>query len=266
MKTRLVVYPFKMGSENGQKISKALDALRVYPDRNYHPQDGDFIVNWGNGHQPNWASELNKKNFTLLNNWNQVALSINKIDTLSVLADADVPVPHWTTSYAVAAKWLKAGDWVCCRQQVKGKDGEGLILAKKPAELVDAKLYTKYMEIHKEFRAYVFRDKLFDLREKRRDSEALAKGEVNEYIRTETNNWVFCQHNIVVPKDIESVAVGAVKALGLDFAGVDVIQSKANKLCYVLETNTAPYLGDVTAERLRDLIITEQKKFLNEGA
>lgn len=261
MKPRLVVYPYKMGSAGGKAIAESLKALRVHPDKDYHVQDGDYIIDWGNGYRPSWASEVKQKDCVLLNHWDAVSRSVNKIDSFTLLKRGGVPTPPWTTSHDQALKWSKAGHMVCCRTSVEGMDGAGLVLAKEPNDVVYANLYTRYMPIDKEFRAYVFKDRMLDLREKRRDSQALREGKVNEFIRTTSGNWVFCREHIKVPKDIEQVSVAAVKALGLDFAGVDVIQAKEDGNCYVLETNTAPYVGDITVARLSAAIQAEFAKF-----
>lgn len=264
MNSRIVVYPYKLGSEGGKKIAAALDALRVKAEGDYHPKNGDIIVNWGSGYTPQWAHEIEGKDIVLLNHWENVCKSVNKIHTFSKLKKAGVPTPPWTESMDMAKKWLKEGHWVCCRQTVEGMDGAGLVLAKKPEDFVYAHLYTRYMPIENEFRVYVFGDDLLDIRHKRRDSEALKAGKVNEYIRTTSGNWLFCKHGFNTSKDAVAVSCAAVKALGLDFAGVDIIQAKEDGRCYVLETNTAPYVGDDTVAKLAKAILSRQKEFISK--
>jgi hypothetical protein len=264
MQTRIVVYPYKLGSESGKKVATALDALRIKAEGDYHPRNGDFIVGWGNGHPPIWGGELKGKDVVFLNRPDKVALSVNKIDTFNLFKKHGVPHPDWSFHSTDAIKWFNQNHWVCCRQSVEGKDGEGLILAKTKADMVPAKLYTRYMPIAKEFRVYVFGDELLDIREKRRDTDALKAGKVNEYIRTTSGNWVYCQYGFKTPSDAREVAVAATKALGLDFAGVDIIQAKEDGKCYALETNTAPYVGDHTVSRLRDAIIKRHKEFVTK--
>lgn len=255
---RFVVYPYKMGSEAGKLIAHTLGALRVFPDREYLPKPGDFIINWGNGNKPKWAWGIDKA-AGILNRWDKVDNSINKLDTFNLLKKAGVNTVPWTTSFDKASGWAEADKWVCCRQQIEGKDGEGLVLAKGPGAVMHSPLYTQYVPIAKEFRAYVVRDKLIQVLDKRRDTELLAQGKVNEDVRTESNGWVFCQYGFHPPVGIEKLAIGAIKALGLDFGGVDIVQGKDSKL-YVLETNTAPGVGHGTAK----LFAEQFKEMVNE--
>jgi hypothetical protein len=253
---RIFVFPYKKSSEGGKAVAEALGAKTILSkDEDFQPKNGDFIVDWGCGYKPLWSYKLEGKDITFLNHWQAVARSVNKIDTFQRFLKNDVPHPQWTFKVEEALKWIKAGNWVCCRQEVEGMDGAGLVLARTADQLCDAKLYTRYMPIEKEFRVYVFRDEMLDIREKRRDTEALQAGKVNEYIRTTSGNWVFCQFGIKIPKDIADVSIRATKALGLDFAGVDVIQAKEDGRCYVLETNTAPYVGYNTTQKLKQAIL-----------
>lgn len=247
---RVIVYPYKKASESGKAVAKALNAAIVTAEGDFTPKDGDLIFDWGSGYKPIWAPYLSDVDHILLNHWDDVCHSVNKITSFSRMKKGGAPTPPWSENHSTALKWSADGKWVCCRQQIEGMDGAGLVLAKTAKEMVNAKLYTRFMPIHKEFRVYVFRDKMLDIREKRRDSDLLAAGKINDNIRTTSGGWVFCQNNVVIPKDIEEVSTKAVKALGLDWAGVDVIQAKEDGRCYVLETNTAPYVGYNTVSRL----------------
>jgi hypothetical protein len=266
MNARLIVYPYKMGSESGKKLAAALDATRVKgQESDYKPKNGDFIIDWGCGYPPEWANDLKGKDIVVLNHWANICLSVNKVETFKAFKKGGVPHPEWTFHAGEAQGWLKEGHWVCCRHEVEGMDGAGLHLAKTIKEFQEAKLYTKYKPIYKEFRVYVFGDTLLDVREKRRDSDLLQQGKVNEYVRTTSGGWVFCEHGFTVPKDAPSVAIAATKALGLDFAGVDIIQAKDDGKCYALETNTAPYIGDHTVAKLAKVIFAKQKEHLSSA-
>ena len=114
-----------------------------------------------------------------------------------------------------------------------------------PAEFVQCPLYTRYLKKIKEFRVYVFRGQIIDVLEKRRDSDRLHVGTVDEFIRTEKNGWVFCRQNVHMPVDVGTEAQKAVAALGLTFGGVDVCWNEYPRKAFVLEVNTAPSIfGD----------------------
>jgi glutathione synthase/RimK-type ligase-like ATP-grasp enzyme len=56
-------------------------------------------------------------------------------------------------------------------------------------------------------------------------------------------DWVFCVYNLTpYPNIIKEQSIAAVKALGLDFGGVDISIDKEGHAC-VFEVNTAPWIN-----------------------
>lgn len=243
---KIVIFPYKMTSESAKLLAADLDAKRVYSDRDYSPGPDDLIVNWGSGHVPSWGRAAEQKSM-ILNHWHDVDKSINKITSFAKFRLAKVSTPDWTRNHSEALEWAADGEWVCCRTQVEGMDGSGLVLAKRKQDVIQSSLYTKYIKIAHEYRVYVFGDTIIDVLEKRRDSEALAAGKVNPDIRTEANHWVFCRSNVHYPMNDQG-PIKAVAALGLHFAGVDVVMDQQGKT-YILETNTAPGIGGATVKK-----------------
>lgn len=246
MGKEVVVYPYKMGSKSAKLLAESLDVLRVYPDKQYRPTKNSVVINWGNGNIPAWDGG----GFVFLNRPEKVMNAINKIRSFRAFRKAGVPIPPYTLDRDTAEQWLAAGSWVVCRQETEGMDGSGLILAKTPEEVVEAHLYSKYIPIKDEFRAYVFNGELLTVLDKCRKS-----GEkVNPYIRTGGNNWVFNSDPSYIPKDLHQVAASAVESLGLDFGGVDIIVSKETGKCFCLEVNTAPDIRETTVVAFKKAI------------
>lgn len=247
MKREIFVYPYKMGSEAASLLADALDVYKVYPDRKYKPEENHVVVNWGNGNRPNWYPS--KVPFVFLNPPEKVMNAINKVVSFRKFLKSKVRAPMFTADGDTALQWVRNGTWVVCRRELEGKDGAGLVLAKTEEQLRESKLYTQYVPIQSEYRAYIFKGKMIDILDKRRSSIAKADPD----IRTESNGWVFCKNPSFIPKDIEAQAAMAVAALDLDFGGVDVIFGKDDK-SYVLEVNTAPGIGGDSVIKFRDAI------------
>ncbi len=243
---RFVVYPYSMTSKSGKYLANALDAMRVYPDRKYLPNKNDIIVNWGNGNVPNWSLNYKKQ---IINHWDNVCYAIDKRDSFDLMAKNGVRTPPFTKNPQEALKWLYDGSMVVGRAKVQATRGKGIVLMKAVADFVPCPLYTKYQKKLREFRIYVFQNAVLDFLEKRRDSDRLNAGTVNEFIRTEEEGWVFCRQNVHVPGDVGEQAVQAVKALGLIFGGVDVIWNDTTRLAHVLEVNTAPGIWGTTVTK-----------------
>ena len=249
MEQRIVVYPYKMSSEAGKSISKELNALRVYPDRGYSPRSTDVIFNWGSGTIPNWY----KKGLNIINTPESVAVAINKRATFRLLRKAGVSIPFYTTDQELAMQWAERGTWVVCRNRLEGKDGEGLTLAKKWEEIIPSKIYTQFIPNKREFRAYVWMGKCFEIIDKKRKDVSTCDPD----IRCSSRGWVHCKNPKDVPQDVAVQAVLATKALGLDFSGVDILYDGKNS--HVLEVNTAPGIYGTTVTTLRDMILKYAK-------
>ena len=277
--SRLVIYPYKMGSESAKKLAEALDIKRVRPDGRYRYRQGDKIINWGNSTRPNWLTE--EASETMLNHPEAVKMASNKINTFEALTRAEVPTLDFTTDSYEAQRWLNDGEGVYIRQVVTGHSGEGITVMRNPGseyqdilnematklsemgydalaseveyeavlsverQLVpQAPLYTKAKENNGEYRVHVFQGKVIDYRKKsRRDGDPAQEGQSD--VRTLGNGWVFRQSNLKRLERIEELAIQAIEALGLDFGAVDIIKDENGEV-YVIEINTAVSCDDET--------------------
>lgn len=236
---RIVVYPWSMDSEPGRRLSEALNAIRVYGHKNYHPRPGDFIIDWGRSDAPSWAAQAEAHDCVILNKWTNIKKSVDKLRSFAHFKKAGVRTVPWTENPVTAENWLANEDWVCARTMTDSYDGKGLVLCKN--SLAWAPLYTKFIPSNREFRAYVFRNKIIEFFEK------LPEAGAKKDIRTDSNGWYYeWADNYGI--DMEP-AIEAIKALGLDFGGVDMILSKTDGKTYVLETNTAPDIYKHTATK-----------------
>lgn len=249
---RVILFPYSFGSDGAKRVAAELTVrevpnLRVRADGDYHPKDGDFIVGWGAGHPGSWFRECSKVACEYINKPDAICRSVDKITAFTRFKREGVQTPPWTQSEAKALEWSKSGEWVCVRTRTEGMDGAGLILATKPSQLQWAPLYTQFIPNEREFRVYVFDGKVIDTLEKKADDEA-----TNQFIRTESNHYIYLRQGSNIP-GLGKLAIAATKALDLTFAGIDIIMDKKGE-CYVLETNTAPGIGQITARRIAEAI------------
>ncbi len=253
---RIVIFPYKMTSQGAKLLAAQLttmevECIRVYADRDYAPRKGDFIFFWGAGHPPTWMQQAKDANCTIINPSDAICRSVDKLRTFRAFKDNDVPTVPWTQNQSVALSWSRDGKWVCCRQSIEGMDGAGLILAKKEREMVNAGLFTQFIPNEREFRVYVYDDETIDVLEKHPDDESTDK-----HIRTEGNHYIYTRPSLAsIPHctAIQNASKKAAAAIGLTFAGVDVILGDDGKP-YVLETNTAPGIGAITAKRIANAV------------
>ena len=243
--TRFAIYPNAMSSMSSRDLAiklreQGFDALRVYPDRNYRPRQGDIIINWGNSHIPNWGWSIDFAWATFVNHPKYVELSINKIKSFERMQEQGVSVPLSTTIMNEAKEWARDGvisPIVVCRTLVSAHAGRGIVIATNPDEVVEAPLYTKHVRHKREFRVHILNGRVIDFTEKKK---AIDREVLNDYVRNHGNGWVFCRENIDLPEDCKLQAINAVRALGLNFGAVDIAYREREDKAFVLEVNTAP--------------------------
>lgn len=240
MKLRII--PYARNSQSARQLAEMLTERLGYKVWRGLPMAGRLNINWGSkrvGDGP-W---LNAPKFC--------ANARDKRKAFELWSLNGVPcVPH-TKTKAVAESWLKAGKTVFART-AGGQAGSGIQVIEPGDRLPEAQLYTQYVKKRKEFRVHVFRDQVLTVLEKRKKRGV----EADPLIRSHHRGWVFCQQDIVEPDGLRVLAVDAIRTLGLDFGGVDIIWNEFKNQCYVLEVNTAPGLEGKTLELYTDALLT----------
>lgn len=233
------VYAYKLGSDSASKIADGLDCFIVKPDGKFQPKQDTVIINWGNSNPPStW-----KENKLLLNHWDAVKTASNKLGSFQKFKENNVSSPEFTTDKATAQLWKSKGITFFARHKLTGHSGEGIEVVQKNNEVPDAPLYVKYIKKIREYRIHVFQDAVIDIQEKKKKIEAKA----DFMIRSHDNGWVFARghfsegdYEYLEKGSAGTLAIDAVRALGLDFGAVDVVYNGHLDKYYALEVNTAP--------------------------
>jgi hypothetical protein len=186
--------------------------------------------------------------------------SVDKRRTFDRLRQAGVRHVPFTIDYSEASNWLAEGSKVVVRGTTTGREGEGVRIidgtalnlpvrrddsslrrwvaqimnasvGRSYAFLEHAPLYTKFVPSTREYRVHVVDGVAINVRRKTEDDF----------------------YNVrIYPDDVVNQAVAATRAVGLDFAGVDVLWDDTH--AWVLETNTAPGIGGLTVGQYADAL------------
>ena len=256
--TRIILYPYKIGSASVVALQQAIIAkgircIRVKPDGVYRPLAIDNIINWGMKVVPNWVAPM-------LNKPEHVGMASNKLTTLNKLSLAEISIPEYTTEYNVLSQWLENGHTVIARHSLNGHSGEGIQILRGPNDFTrDAPLYTKYKKKRSEYRVHVFNGTVIDVQEKRKQAN-FERTDDQALVRSHQNGWIFCREDIEFETEnhkvrLHGIACMAILALGLQFGAVDIIYNQRDDNYYVLEINTAPGLEGTTLNTYVDAII-----------
>lgn len=224
---------------NGAKTLAALDGFgRCVKGGGIKVQD--ILINWGTTKIEIGLRELKR----ILNKPEKIYLASNKLKAFTVMSGADVRCVDWTEDQAVAQDWANTGSTVVVRKTLTGHSGAGIIIVEPGGDVPEVPLYTKYIFKIKEFRVHVCDGKVIDTQQKIRDPEQEPK---DWKVRSHANGFIFARNLILDNEARNTLAIEAVKALGLDFGAVDIIQDKVGRY-YVLEVNTAPGLEGQTIQ------------------
>ena len=233
-----IIYPYNMGSEAAKLLASTLKTKRVSETGGYVYRPNHLIINYGNKRMPNWGRGVK---VNILNPWDAIQLSSNKLTALRRMRERNVSTIQFTENKNEAIQWVNDGAVVFCRTILNGYSGHGIVVAKTAKEIVDAPLYCVYKKSIAEYRVIVVNGSVIDFMQKKRKSDFQEKTgkEVNGMVRNHDNGWIFARNEVTPPKNVLVESVKAVEALGLNFAGVDVIFNKLEGKAYVLECNTA---------------------------
>lgn len=252
------IVPYKHASAGARHLKKALDAVLPYevireqPD--YYIKSNEWIINWGAGHFRGYKEE-GATGTRILNPAHKLCICINKIDFFRAMDAEGVNIPKWTTSSTTAAKWVAGGVKTYCRTEIEGKDGSGIVVARKQSELVSSPLYTQAVDATEEYRVHIFQHKpIFDLEKWKEHATQTEKD-----IRTGGMGWIYVR-DTVVPDGAKAEAIKASKALGMDFCAVDLLYNTKTGQGTVLEMNSAPELGPWTSKAYAKELVALLKK------
>lgn len=238
------IRPYKRHSKSCKALRHAFGwrgFLVVDPEKT--PRGRELVMNWGS------TKAEPRAVCTWLNKPENVVIAADKLKSFKKLSEAGVSVPEFSTDIAKAREWIGEEYIVLCRKKLNGHSGQGIVVAKTEAELVDAPLYVRYYRKEFEFRVHVFQGRVIDYVQKKK-REGTPDTEFNKYIRSYNNGWVFCRDDIEDIAKVKEEAIKSVVALGLDFGAVDIVWTKKGK-AIVLEVNTAPALEGTTVEKYK---------------
>ncbi len=242
----MYIWSYDFKSESARALADRINGKIIRHENSTFKGDAfKNVINWGSSDLPREVRKCN-----ILNPENAVACAVNKVIAYQKFERAGVNTVKWTTNKEWAKAWMALGFKILCRTKLEGKDGEGIIIASKPEEICDAKLYAKVEEHAHEFRVTVFRDTVVSVQKKVR---LRGVPNHNEIVRTTNGGWGFEVVNGFNIPGTRDACIKAVKALGLDFGGVDVLEDHRYGTV-VLEVNTAPHLTPYCADKLAEAV------------
>ena len=137
------IYPYNIASASVKKLKRGLDAVLIKPENSqYRHRDSNVVINWGNSTRiPNLIG------VPIINSPEAVAVAVNKLTTLQVLEEENVPHIPFTTDRNVAQQWNK----VFVRHNLKGHSGEGIEVIESTVTQRELPIVSELNEIFDEY-------------------------------------------------------------------------------------------------------------------
>lgn len=235
------VFPYRAGSRSAKALAEAVGGRVLRREGSkYRYREGDFIINWG-------ASDCPFKGRHVANQPDAIDAASNKLKCFGLMKEEGVSIPpFWTRKEDIPNDVFP----VMCRTKLQAHSGEGIVVAERPDQLVNAPLYTKYMKKKHEYRVHAIRKPGGEksiIAFVQRKAKKHGVEDANFMVRNLANGFVYvvCEDT---PECVLSEACKALESTDLAFGAIDVIWNERENKAYVLEINTAPGLEERTAE------------------
>jgi predicted ATP-grasp superfamily ATP-dependent carboligase len=229
----------KVSSKTGKKLGTALGIRR---GQGRTAEQRPPLIRWGN------AAEFNAP--TILNQRNAILNASDKLQALTILAEAGVRVPEFQRHAP-----FDDGTWF--GRSRHGYGGRDIAVYSGHAAYGHHDFFSRYVPNKREYRIHVFKGEIIRLQGKWLD---FPDQQTSPYIQNAANGFRFRTPNFALRPERTEMAIKAVEALGLDFGAVDLLVGE-DGLTYVLEVNTAPGCSPMTArayvEAIRHYVQTE---------
>lgn len=239
------IYAYNGGSQSAKLLGKELGAKRIkLVNSRYKEGPNKVVINWGSTKCP----------YASLNDADKVKVACNKLKFFELIEGAGrpdlIPMFYKSVKYMGEEHFKLLKRKIFCRTKLTGNSGEGIVVASKFDELVDAPLYTLEFPKTHEYRIHVGKTSKGEYTIIQEQYKGKRKGvEADGVIRNHDNGYVFVINDIVVPDAVRKVAIEAFKITGLDFGALDIGYNKRNDVAVVFEVNTAPGIEGTTLKK-----------------
>jgi hypothetical protein len=196
------------------------------------PPHSSVVFNWGVSHNPEWENVL------WYNHPNSVENSANKINMTECFLEDELPCLE-----PINPREVDPSTMVVARHLLRSHSGNGIRIS-KASEVLPAPMYTKLENFRIEGRFFVVFASVVDYVQKKKmgkeKRELNGILEVNPYVKSHKNGWVFARNDIEKPSDkAYNLALKAFNAVGLDYGAVDIAWNDPEDPV-VIEVNSAP--------------------------
>lgn len=237
--TGKALYEFMMEGEVFSKLTRVMKDKLV--------RNTDVLIRWGNSNsvatRNTPAIEINKKQ--------AVVNASNKLTMMTTLANTEgVTVPP-----VLLTKGMDSNAVISLIPSLMNEDG--LFFARSgtskqvrlTSEYASSDYYlTKPINKDREYRVHVFGDEVIGVYEKTPLEDEITETSI---MKDDNSKFTKCNPELKLRchEEAQSMCIQAVKSLGLDFGGVDIIRERDTGKFYIIEVNSSPSLNSYNINR-----------------
>jgi hypothetical protein len=246
-----MIYLYKRGTGMGRLARELGLSISVPYEKRELKRRQDLNLNWGCRRVEGLPEDtLNR----------DISRGASKVESFKVWQKAGIQIPRWHTDVKTLLQKIGGDISILARRDGLSK-GKGISLIRDGDEVPRADFYVERLSCQREFRVHVFDENVILTQAK-----VIPPGCTNfihnyengcHYTSQNLDRWLPTEKEVI---NLNTMAINAVKTLGLDFGAVDFLLTKKGRL-YCLEVNTAPGLrSDATYTAYREALKRELKK------
>lgn len=228
-----VVHPAAT-KESAARLAEAVNGVTWNPYKDYRPRGTfDLYFNYGVSDEPHL--ELPQLQAQLVNPPRAIRISTDKIASYKAFQKAGVPTCEFVTRYEdVPKNW----EYVVCREVVNGRNCEGILITHRFDIVKGNPLYTRFFKHTEEHRIVVYKGAV-----------------VARYMKTNLKRGMYDLQLMQAYgyEEVDRIAIAAARAVGLDYAGVDILHDGTCGKSLCLEINSGPLLTDESHDFFQQL-------------
>ena len=255
----MLIYPYHRASRGAKALKEELLSLGVDVDiakrESDRPLEG-LVLNWG-------ATQIHRRvTGTIINHPVAVYTLSNKLSFFQA-TEGSGSIPPYYISRRYALEDIQQGHRVVCRTRLSSTRGRGIVIAETPEQLVDAPLYTRYIDKTHEYRVHICNNNIIDIQRK---AKRAGLDHYHPIIWNLDGGYVYVRRAVweTAPRAIKVAAFSVWEALAAlpytpVFGAIDVMYDQREDRAYVLEVNSAPGLQGTTVKNYANAV----KEYIN---
>lgn len=248
-----------LSGELTKKMGSNFRAIKSLASIRKRFKKGDSLIRWGTTRRRERDNLFSRNGGMVLNSAESILRNTNKLNSLYLFRKAGLNISKiWTDKHSIDIFPVLGRD----KNHTGGKDiviieGSSLKKYNDYSKIPNKDFYVEFLRSKTEYRVHVFNEEVIRVTKKvfRGHDKDGAYVEEKGVIKNDTFGWGHSHIELdEVSDDIKDASIKATKAIGLNFAAIDLLVGSSDGKPYILEANSSPRLNTIGLEIYVDKI------------